>query len=201
MNTQLQLLKEKYNVIQGDTDMIATNLERAQKAVDGISAKSDSLVKAAAAAVKLNSKPVRKEGEPDIGGQLNIRAAGGPVTGGSAYQVNELGKEAFLSAAGRLSMINAPAYGKWRAPSSGTVIPAHLTKQLDIPQGGVNLNSQPNFDQRKSGRNPLNSILSALSGVGSDNIQNNVTVQTMNPTKTASDMLVQLTKLRRRRMY
>ena len=70
------------------------------------------------------------------GGQQN-RFAGGPVTGGTPYTVNEFGQEAFLSAAGKLSMINAPSWGTWRAPGAGTVIPAHLTKQLDIPSGGV----------------------------------------------------------------
>jgi tape measure domain-containing protein len=65
--------------------------------------------------------------------------AGGPVSGGGKYTVNELGKEAFLSASGRLSTINTPAWGQWRAPSSGTIIPAHLAAQLDIPAGGVNL--------------------------------------------------------------
>lgn len=69
------------------------------------------------------------------------RASGGPVSAGAKYTVNELGKEAFLSASGRLSMINAPAWGTWRAPESGTVIPAHLTRQLSIPAGGINLNS------------------------------------------------------------
>lgn len=69
------------------------------------------------------------------------RASGGPVLAGSKYTVNELGKEAFLSASGRLSLINAPAYGTWKAPESGTVIPAHLTKQLNIPAGGINLNN------------------------------------------------------------
>jgi tape measure domain-containing protein len=69
------------------------------------------------------------------------RFAGGPVDPGQMYRVNELGKEAFLSASGRLSMINKPRNGMWRAPSRGTVIPAHLTSQLDIPSGGVNLAS------------------------------------------------------------
>lgn len=73
----------------------------------------------------------------------NNKASGGPVLGGSAYTVNELGREAFLSASGRLSMINAPAWGTWRAPESGTVIPAHLTKKLNIPSGGINLNNAP----------------------------------------------------------
>jgi tape measure domain-containing protein len=76
------------------------------------------------------------------GGGLN-EFAGGPVSGGTTYTVNELGKEAFLSASGRLSMINAPAWGQWRAPSSGTIIPAHLTKQLDIPRGGVQTTAKP----------------------------------------------------------
>ena len=69
------------------------------------------------------------------------RFAGGPVDPGQTYRVNELGKEAFLSASGRLSMINKPRNGLWRAPSRGTVIPAHLTSNLDIPSGGVNLAS------------------------------------------------------------
>lgn len=69
------------------------------------------------------------------------RFAGGPVDPGQMYRVNELGKEAFLSASGRLSMINKPRNGLWRAPSRGTVIPAHLTSNLDIPSGGVSLAS------------------------------------------------------------
>lgn len=64
---------------------------------------------------------------------------GGPTDAGQVYRVNELGKEAFLSASGRLSMINKPRNALWRAPSRGTVIPAHLTSRLDIPSGGVNL--------------------------------------------------------------
>lgn len=57
------------------------------------------------------------------------RWTGGPVEGGETYQVNELGQESFLSA-GRLSLINAPSGGTWRAPSTGTVIPAGITAQL-----------------------------------------------------------------------
>lgn len=63
--------------------------------------------------------------------------AGGPVQGGAAYTVNEFGKEMFLSNSGRLSQINAPAWGTWRAPSSGTIIPAHIASGIDIPKGGV----------------------------------------------------------------
>ena len=74
------------------------------------------------------------------GGVDGAAATGGPVSSGRTYTVNEVGQEAFLSAAGKLSMIDAPAWGQWTAPTSGTVIPAHLTSQLEIPRGGINLN-------------------------------------------------------------
>lgn len=60
----------------------------------------------------------------------NARFAGGPVLGGTAYTVNELGQESFLSRSGALSLIRAPQYGKWVAPSRGLVIPASMTRQL-----------------------------------------------------------------------
>lgn len=70
------------------------------------------------------------------------RATGGPVTAGRSYTVNELGKEAFLSRTGKLSMINKPAYGTWRAPSSGIVIPAHITKELVGPNNNLTSRGQ-----------------------------------------------------------
>jgi hypothetical protein len=69
-------------------------------------------------------------------GLAPARFTGGPVEGGARYRVNDgpggvsLGREAFLSAAGRLSLINAPANSLWTAPTSGTVIPAAMTRQL-----------------------------------------------------------------------
>ena len=59
------------------------------------------------------------------------RWAGGDVTPGNAYQVNELGTEAFLSRSGALSLISAPAFGTWSPPSAGMVLPAGLTQQLE----------------------------------------------------------------------
>ena len=55
---------------------------------------------------------------------------GGDVSAGSRYTVNEMGQEAFRSRSGRLSLINKPAWGQWRAPSDGVVIPAGMTAQL-----------------------------------------------------------------------
>ena len=71
------------------------------------------------------------------------RWAGGPTTAGQTYQVNELGQEGFLSAGGHLSSINKPKNALWRAPSSGTVIPAHIWAGLDVPSGGVTTNVRP----------------------------------------------------------
>jgi len=59
------------------------------------------------------------------------RWAGGGVTPGVGYQVNELGAESFLSSGGILSLIRAPAYGTWSPPSPGMVLPAGLTARLD----------------------------------------------------------------------
>jgi len=131
----------------------------------------------------------------EVGGSLGslARASGGPVTGGTKYTVNELGREAFLSASGRLSMINAPAWGQWRAPSSGTVIPAHLTSQLDIPAGGININSMPSTG--RSGR-----VKGAVTRAG-DSIQNNVTIQAVNPNQAANNVMTQLAKFRHVRYH
>lgn len=139
---------------------------------------------------------------PPISGQ---RFAGGPVGAGQSYTINELGKEAFLSSSGKLSWINKPAWSKWQAPSSGTVIPAHIAAGLDIPSGGVNIN-------RSTVRNVSNSVVGrsidyramskALQGGNSVGVINNsVTISSNTPVKSASDMLVELTKLRRNRYY
>ena len=127
--------------------------------------------------------------------------AGGPVLGGTEYTVNELGPEAFLSASGHLSMINAPAWGAWQAPTSGTVIPAHLTRQLDIPQGGIDLNNAAGLagvNAAKGGG--FGGIMSAIKASMSGNSYNNqVTIQSTNPNQTVSDALVALNRVRRRR--
>jgi hypothetical protein len=79
---------------------------------------------------------------------VNIRGAsgrwtGGPTQAGQTYQVNELGQEGFLSAGGSLKAINKPKNALWRAPSSGTVIPAHIWSKLDVPSSGVRTNVRP----------------------------------------------------------
>jgi hypothetical protein len=73
------------------------------------------------------------------------RFAGGDAQPGQDYVVNELGQEAFLSRAGRLSLITAPRYGRWSPPSPGVVLPAHVTSHLKARGafGGHQLMPQP----------------------------------------------------------
>jgi tape measure domain-containing protein len=146
---------------------------------------------AIASQAKLDASAAKANGSSGSSGSDvdGTRASGGPVTGGGTYQVNELGKEAFLSAAGKLSMINAPAYGKWRAPGAGTVIPAHLTKQLNIPTGGVNLNGSAGANASRAGAGGMSGMVRAISNaMGGDTISNNVTIQAINPTSLLIDL-------------
>jgi hypothetical protein len=60
------------------------------------------------------------------------RWAGGWLGAGqTADTINELGMESFLSRSGVLSLIRAPAYSSWTAPSPGMVLPAGITARLD----------------------------------------------------------------------
>lgn len=85
---------------------------------------------------------------------------GGPAIAGKTYQVNELGQEGFLSAGGRLSAINKPKNALWRAPSSGTVIPAHIWAGLDVPAGGVRTTAKPMT--ATGGNNGLHKVVRAI---------------------------------------
>ncbi len=84
-------------------------------------------------------------------GLPNARWAGGPVEGGAQYRVNELGQEAFLANSGRLALINRAANSTWTAPSSGVVIPAGLTSQLQ-EQGLVGPGVSRNLSQARPAR-------------------------------------------------
>ncbi len=86
--------------------------------------------------------------------------SGGPTQAGQTYQVNELGQEGFLSAGGSLRPINKPKNALWRAPSSGTVIPAHIWSGLDVPTGGVRTDARPMA--AGSGGNGLQRVVRAI---------------------------------------
>ena len=126
--------------------------------------------------------------------------AGGSVYGGELSTVNELGQEAFLSRSGKLSWINAPAWGEWRAPGAGTVIPAHIAAGLDIPTGGVPINrGAVSSASAPRGRDPIARALMAIAATSGGRTTNNVTIQSDQPVRAASDMLVEMAKIRTRR--
>ena len=157
------------------------------------------------AAAQSKTEPVNtpsvRTGRRGVSASARNRASGGPVSGGTTYTVNELGKEAFLSASGQLSMIKAPAWGKWKAPGKGTVIPAHLTSQMSIPNGGVKIDSGAHANSMKAAQGGgLNRLVSAIrNSANGGNYNNQVTIQSVNPNQTASDMLVSLNRIKRRR--
>ena len=191
----VQDLARDYNIARQQVDDLASSIRIAAAAQAKLNAAR------AAAAKKQSSGTGTSSGSATGSGTLSARASGGPVAGGVSYQVNELGKEAFLSAAGKLSMINAPSFGSWKAPSSGTVIPAHLTKQLNVPSGGVNLSNAAASNAARSSAGGMSSMISAIRGsmAGGDTFNQSVTVQSANPTQTANNMMVEMTRLKRRR--
>ena len=183
--TEVNRLGIEYGTAAGKVDDLAAKIRTA--AIE--QAKLNSLMAARAEGAATN------QGTP-----LPTFFTGGPIKGGTKAQVNELGQEAFLSASGRLSMINAPAFGTWRAPSSGTVIPAHLTKQLNVPTGGVNLNSAAVSNASRAGAGGMSSMVRAIQGaMGGDTFNQSVTVQAANPVQAANNMMVEMTRLKRRR--
>lgn len=180
--------------LEGAIEMGTTAVQEQIKIVKDLTQKWKNAERAAINA----ANAIRRANAEKLAGNSN-RASGGPVTGGTTYTVNEFGKEAFLSASGKLSMINAPAWGDWKAPGKGTVIPAHLTKQLDIPSGGVNLNKAASANAGRagvSGNNVAALARAIASSVSGDTISNNVTIQSANPTHTANNVMTQLAKFR-----
>ena len=113
-----------------------------------------------------------------------------------------------MSATGKLSMIDAPAFGAWKAPSKGTIINAAETEKLALMSSTESLVSNGaaidptggHASQGVSGNESRNLLRAIAKATGGDNITNNVTIQSANTTQAASDMMVELTKIKRRRL-
>jgi len=199
-NTRKNDLLSQFNEAVGNTtDVIIREGETAwgTYANNAISElrRVEAAAKAAAAAAAAN------------GGKPKGVWTGGPVSAGQTYTVNELGQEAFRSSTGKLSLIDAPAFGRWKAPSSGTVINAAQTEKLGLPSAGSPVAIGAAIDpaggaaaQNASGSETRNLLRAIARATGGDNITNNVTIQSANTTRAASDMMVELTKIKRRRL-
>lgn len=201
-NTRLEMLSKYNEAIGKSSEIIVRSGDSAwsQYASNAL-AQIEKVRKAAA-----NAAGTKGGAPTDPGPTRGLFFAGGPVSGGSTYTVNEIGQEAFLSSSGRLSMINAPAFGHWKAPGAGTVIPAHITKNLGVPRSGSvnvnrsNISGSGGSVASSAGSSSLAQLAAVFGKVGrGDNITNNVTIQSDNTTQAASDMMVELTKIKRRR--
>jgi tape measure domain-containing protein len=124
----------------------------------------------------INDSNIRENGGI-LESDLDSFASGGPVTGGTEYMVNELGREGFVSSSGKISEITAPAFGTWRAPAMGTIIPAHIWENYKEAKKAIkpNLSSTP---APVSGSSDVPDALSKMqnSGVIKEILQNNDTI-------------------------
>jgi tape measure domain-containing protein len=160
------------------------------------------LEKAATAAERIKTAINNIKPMPAPSGLVKNSFSGGYLRAGESSYINELGKEAFLSNSGDLSWIDKPAWSIWKAPTSGNVIPAHIAAGLDIPKGGININ-QSTINKVNSSNNRFTDYVTAERTIQAGNsvgvMNNNVTISSNAPVQAASDMLVELTKLRRNR--
>ena len=124
---------------------------------------------------------------------------GGKVAGGEKWTVNELGREGFMDLSGKMREINAPAWGSWKAPSSGTIIPAHIWSSIKAQSAGSGPVITPSAS---TGSSHLLATVKALGKAGSNDIvTNNVTIQTDDPDRTLTSSLLAMRRTKRARYY
>jgi len=143
----------------------------------------------------------------------SARWMGGPVEGGQTYRVNDagLGREAFMNKFGNISLLPAGSNINWTAPSSGTIIPAAIVKQM---QRNADTNQNLSQIRRKdtatvsnnagdamagNSGNLVKQMTAALSGSGGNQrITNNVTIQSQQPVTDASQIMTNVARMRLR---
>lgn len=191
MSKELRSASQYANPLNRNTRPLASNISRAIGPANSLARALERAARAAARA----------------GGS---RWSGGPVEGGQTYTVNELGRELFLSNTGSLSEIKAPAFGKWRAPSSGTVIPAGIAQQVRDSREARDAVSQIESTQGMAsprlsgadGPDMSSAILKGLKGLGggtNQQVTNNVQITSQAPVNDASRILTDLARLRTQR--
>jgi hypothetical protein len=122
------------------SENIAKQTEESAKSADlfatGMNSAADAAQRINEAIASIPEK-IKLNGVINISSQPAGRWAGGPVSAGTSYRVNELGQEGFLSNSGNLSAIMKPRNATWRPTSSGTVIPANIWSKLKGARNGV----------------------------------------------------------------
>lgn len=141
------------------------------------------------------------------------RWMGGAVSSGQTYTVNDggFGREAFVNSFGRMTMLPPGQNIQWRAPSSGTIIPANIVKQMQANRDiNASLNvastsSAPSVTLKAMGANNIDSgnliqrVASAMnSSGGTQRITNNVTIQSQEPVTDASKIMTNVARMKLR---
>jgi tape measure domain-containing protein len=187
--TPIEGAQDSISPLNDATGTLATNFGGAAEAASGLSS-SVSGVATSAASAGVNSRELPENlGEAETkaqsisdklnsldGTRISVEVSysgglpgfwtGGPVNAGKLIRVNELGKESFLSNSGKLSMINKPRNATFRPPTSGTIIPAHITKMMNIPRSGVKVsrNASSKISRTSTGNSSIAAMTRAIAG-------------------------------------
>lgn len=117
---------------------------------------------------------------------------GGPVTGGTTYRVNEIGKEGFVGKDGSMFELPGSANSRFTAPMDGEIIPANIWSEMKAQ--GRNSKTPKGANVRFGSSSTKTSSVAT-----NNNVVNNVTIQAQNPVQASNNVMVQLTKLKRLR--
>ena len=198
------LVSEQVMAVRGaeraykDTDAAVKTLEGSLRIAETRAKSLETAAKRAAEAANAAGNPGRGAA-PGTTGTVGGAFGGGSVRGGEKWTVNELGREGFMDIQGRMREINAPAFGAWKAPSSGTIIPAHIWAAIKAQQSAGGSSGGP---MPVSSPSSLMAQVAALGRAGSnDVVTNNVTIQTDNVDRTMAQSLVSLRRTKRARYY
>lgn len=193
-NQRVNEMAEAFKAVAGASDIVRRTVDRIALA----SKKASTELKSIAAIVS----------------GTQARWMGGSVQAGQTYRVNDagLGREAFVNAFGRIQMLPASQNINWTAPSSGTIIPARMVKQL---RSNSDINNKINVATSqtspavsiKASRamgpdsgNLVKRMSSAMAGASTTNrVTNNITIQSQQPVADASKLMTEAAMMRLRR--
>ena len=206
IDLQGKSFNEILDIVERQVDKVNSAKDAYDDAADAVNDMKGNLAAATAEAQRLEKAALAaaaavKKANSGGGGGPNL-FTGGPTMGGKTYTVNELGVEGFMSASGKLSEIKAPAFGQWKAPSSGTVIPAHIWAGIKA-QGAAGGGPVATPGGAMGGSSIAGSIraLARTQGGSHDVVTNNVTIQSSNPDQTLAQSLVSLRRSKRAKFY
>ena len=185
------------NTAESAYDAATSSVDRMKNALEQATNQANALATAAREAAAARAAATKVPGKYGPG-----FFAGGPIKGGTVATVNEIGTEGFMSKSGKLSQINAPAFGQWKAPSSGTVIPAHIWAGIKAQKSaGGGSSMTPVGATGTSGISGAIRAMASMQAGSQDVVTNNVTIQSSNPDKTLAQSLVSLRRTKRAKYF